>query len=170
MSNNSPFGNLYLRLKDRLKDNAPSIRWIDQDFGQLDHFELRPAVSFPCTLIDIDETAFDESGGSELCQLGEGIIKVRIGLDIQAGTNHLAPDSSIDDGLNCYELEQEVFEALHGYSADNFKKLIRVSAVTEKRNDQYRVRVLRFKVSMEDKSARPKKTVIARPNMELNAS
>lgn len=168
MSTTSPFGNLYLQSKNRLTDKAPSLRFIDQDLGQLEHFEKVPAVSLPCALIDIDDTTFQEAG--ELTQTAEGIFKVRICLGSYSSSSNLAPDEVVDDALSFYEIEQEVFLALHGWGMDNFKKLIRISANTEKRTDNYRVRIIKFRFGMQDDSATPVLTTIARPDPNITAN
>ena len=168
MSITSPFGNLYLQSKNRLMSNAPSLRYIDQDLGQLEHFDKVPAVSLPCALIDIDDTTFQEAG--ELTQTGDGILKVRICLGSYSSSSNLSPDDVVEEALSYYEIEQEVFLALHGWGRDNFKKLIRISAITEKRNDNYRVRVMKFRVGMQDDSATPLLTTIARPDLTLVTS
>ena len=45
---------IFVALCDRLEKEAPSLRWIDEDLGQLNvGNSTRPAVDFPCCLIDI---------------------------------------------------------------------------------------------------------------------
>ena len=65
--------------------------------------------------------------------------------------------------LEYLETEQQVFLAIHGWSAENASKHVRVSFKTEVRGDQYRVRQLRFRFGLEDYSAKPTRTSIARP-------
>lgn len=161
METTSSFGNMYLKLRNRIAEKAPSIRYTDQDLGQLDFFDTRPPVSFPCVLIDIDDMVFDESG--ELTQTGEGSIVVRVGFDCWSPSNGLVNEDVARLSLEYYEGEQEVYLALQGWADDNFGKLTRQSVVTEKRNDNYRVRKMRFKVGMEDESAKPKRITVARP-------
>lgn len=161
---NSSFANLYLNTIERLAAEAALLRYIEQDLGQMEHYPEggRPPVSFPCVLIDIEDTAFDEMG--EQCQLGEGILQVRICQPTYSASNNLAPEEVRKTALNYYETEQQVHEALHGWAKDNFSKLVRVSAKTEKRNDEYRVRVLRYRFGMEDYSTAPTKITITRPD------
>lgn len=45
---------IFVSLCDRLEKEVPSLRWIDEDLGQLNvGNSTRPAVDFPCCLIDI---------------------------------------------------------------------------------------------------------------------
>lgn len=159
---------MFLKVRARLKDKAPSLRFIDQDLGQLDFFDARPAVSFPCALIDIDDMTFDEAG--EFVQTGEGSIVIRIGLDCYSPSNGLVDEDVATIAMDYYEVEQEVYLALQGWADDNFGKLIRQSAVTEKRNDNYRIRKIRFKVGMEDESAKPTRVSIPRPDPKIITS
>ena len=161
---NSSFANLYLNTIDRLTTEAVLLKYIEQDLGQMEHYPEggRPPVSFPCVLIDVEDTSFDEMG--EQCQLGEGILQVRICQPTYSTSNNLAPEEVRKTALSYYETEQQVHEALHGWAKDNFSKLIRVSAKTEKRNDEYRVRVLRYRFGMEDYSTAPTKVTITRPD------
>ena len=43
---------IFIAVCDRLKTEVPQLRWIDAEEGQLNTGE-RPAVAFPCCLIDI---------------------------------------------------------------------------------------------------------------------
>lgn len=43
---------IFIAVCDRLKTEVPGLRWIDAEEGQLNTGE-RPAVAFPCCLIDI---------------------------------------------------------------------------------------------------------------------
>lgn len=164
----SPFANLYLNTVDRLKEKAPLLRYIEQDLGQMENYPEggKPPVSFPCALIEIDDTAFDEIG--ELGQLGEGILQVRVCQPSYSAANSLAPVEVRKTALNFYETEQQVHLALHGWAKDNVRKMIRISTKLEKRHDEYRVRILRYKFGMEDYSAEPIKVIIARPPVEIN--
>lgn len=159
----SPFANFYLNTIERLSTEAPIVRYIEQDLGQMDNYPEggRPPVSFPCVLIDIDDTAFEEIG--ENCQLGEGILQVRVCQPTYSAANNLTPTEVRNTALNYYETEQQVHNALHGWAKDNISKLVRVSAKLEKRNDEYRVRVMRYRFGMEDNSTARVRNSVARP-------
>ena len=67
----SPQANLFQSLIEKLK-TIDGLRYIDQDIGQLEHYEMRPAVSWPCCLIDIAEFNYSDQQNF-LTQLAEGI-------------------------------------------------------------------------------------------------
>ncbi len=162
----APIANIYLQIVAQLKTACPNIAYIDQDLGQLEHYELRPAVSLPCALIDIDDIAFEHNGDN--AQTGEGIVQVRIAHQPYSASNSLAPDEVRQKALDYYEREQDVYLALQGFSHDNFRDLNRVSAKTEKRNDPLRVRVIRFRFGMEDYTAMPNTTPVNAPAVVIS--
>lgn len=148
------FANLLLAIQARIADQVPEIRYIDQDLGQLEIYELRPAVSWPCLLIDFDTTNYSNEG--ELAQIGENIIQFRLGIDTYTSANSLGPLQVRQAALDYYELENKVFVALHGWDGDGLcQPLSRTAAATEKREDKFRVRIIHFATAFEDVSAMP---------------
>jgi len=161
----SPFSNLFLNLRKHISNACGSIRYVNADLGQLDFFEERPSVSFPCVLIDIGDTKFEDIANN--AQLGDGIISIRIGLTNYADTSSLAPEDVAERGCEYWEIEQEVHEQLQGWAKDNVGKITRISAVTEKRRDEYRVRALRYSFGMEDNTTIKNKRV-SRPDASIH--
>jgi len=150
------FGTLYLNLADRLKTAVPELRWIDQDFGQLERFEYRPEVSFPCVLIDFVNATYSQM--AELSQLGEVAVQLRLGLAPFSQSYQIAPQDVKEKALEYYTIEQKVFQAIHGWHNDFCQPLIRQSAITEHRDNDpigLRVRILTFMTAFEDNSNFP---------------
>ena len=148
---NSPFALMFIEISDRLKTMVPDLRYINQDIGQLEYYESRPSVSFPCVLIDFEGFTFTEEG--ELSQIAEGDVKIRLAHAPFSDASNLVPDVVRDKALTYYDIEWLVFKALHGWQGDSFGALMRKSANTEKREDNYRVREIVFSTSFQDNSA-----------------
>ena len=148
---NSYFGELYLQLCTHIKTSVPAIRWIDQDFGQLEEFDLKPEVSFPCVLIDFMDADYDEL--ASLSQTGTVMVSFRLGFAPFSSANNLSPTNVKEKALEYYNLEQKLYEAVQGFETDFSTPLIRKKATSEKRQDALRVRVLTFATSYEDYSA-----------------
>jgi len=56
---------IYTQLK-----TVPAIKWIDEDFGQIDAYEGKPPVAFPCALVKLNQN-FDPLGSDEYdCSFG----------------------------------------------------------------------------------------------------
>jgi hypothetical protein len=161
---NNLFGQLYLDLSERIKTEVPEIRWIDQDFGQLERFEYRPEVTFPCALIDFIQANY--SNLSQLVQVGEVTVNIRLGFSPFSQAYHAAPTDVKEKALEYYSIEQKVFEAVQGWQPDPpadwildepyAQPFIRVSSTTEQRDNDaigLRVRVLTFTTGFEDETA-----------------
>ncbi len=158
----SPFANLYESIAERLKLKATSIRYIDQDLGQLENYGLRPAVSFPCVLIDVDEFEFSDMGNDPR-QLGDGFVIIRLGEAAWSSSAKFSPAGVREKALQYYEYEQEIYKALHNWSPEGFSRMLRRKLRTEKREDDIRVRIMAFQLSYTDSSAVKSKTQIEKP-------
>lgn len=154
---NSPFANIYLSIMARIKTKVPAVRYVNQDLGQLENYHPstgRPAVSFPCVLIDFDD--FNADDLTHNIQELEGDIILRIALDTWSSASSLNDATTKAKALAYYDIEQEVYKALHGYcpgSADDCGYITRTATSTEKREDPIRVRIIRFKLRFKDDSA-----------------
>ena len=168
LESTSPMANLYLKILGRLKTAVPDLRYIDQDLGQLENYDLRPPVSWPCCLIDIEEFQFSDIGSNNM-QEATGIVSLRIGLVKYTESNNLVPDNIRPNAMKYYETEQKVYEALQGWEDDGFSRLLRRGTNTERREDDIRVRVLKFAVSWEDDTASPKTTKVSVPVPVINS-
>lgn len=147
---NNPFGSLLLQLQTRIKTIATGIREVNEDKGQLEGYDIRPAVSFPCVLIDFD-FQFDDLGDN--IQMGNGSVIARLGFPPFSSASSLMPQGVKEKALAYTDYEMQVYQALHGWRPAGFAPLSRRSAVTEKRADTLRVRELRFDTQFEDYSA-----------------
>jgi hypothetical protein len=56
---------------------------------------------------------------------------------------------------------------LHGWSPDGYSRLLRRKVVTEKRNDDIRVRLSRYAISWTDRTATPATQSVARPGATI---
>lgn len=149
---NSLFALIFLKLTEHLQRTVPEVKFIDLDIGQLENYDGRPAVAWPCVLIDFTDSQYsDEHQG---VQWWAGSIDIRLGFAPFSNTNGLTPDAVKYKGLNYLEIENKVYKALQGYDADGLMQpMTRVRAVTEQRDDSYRVRMLSFTSATEDKEA-----------------
>jgi hypothetical protein len=162
----SPKGNLIAKVQDKLK-TVSDLKYIDLDMGQLENYAegFRPPVNFPCVLLDAD--GFNYSDTSANLQEGEGFLVVRLAVAQWSPTNNLVGDSIRLAGMNFWNIEQKVHEALHGWKDEGFSNLLRRSSNIERRNDNIRVLVIRYAVSISDQTTRKKVTVRARPDANV---
>jgi hypothetical protein len=130
--------------------------------GQLEHYEGRPPVSWPCALIDVDGFDFSDVGGDNE-QIGEGFLIIRLGVPAYSPANNLAPGVVRLKALEYYNIEQKIQVALHGWRTEGFSKLLRRKSTLEDRNDPVRVRVIPYAVSFDDDTTKPHTTKVQRP-------
>jgi len=154
MALNSFYAQMLVAIQERLAAQVPELRWIDQDFGQLEIEAERPPVSFPCALIDFTGTQFSQLlmdiELADNCAIG-----VRIGFAPYSSTTHLTPADSKEKALEYYEIENKVYKALKGWAPDTgiCQPLNRMTDATERREDALRVRAMMFATSFEDATA-----------------
>ncbi len=150
---NSPFAHIILELQELLSAQAPQLAYIAADTGQLSA-KGRPAVAWPCLLIDFEDWTFTNQAGS--VQTATGIVLLSLCTQPLSDTDHLSPLPSRADALQHLELEWHLHKLLHGWAptAPYMGKLIRMAAKTKTRTEPYRIRELRYKLSFEDDSLR----------------
>lgn len=165
----SPNSLLYEAILCRMKEQVPEIRFTDQDLGQLEAYEIRPAVSFPCCLIELEQFQFSEANNFKI-QIAEGVVSFRLGLVKYTDSNNLTPKNTRVNALQYYEIEQKVYKAFHGWAPPGFSKFLRRVAGTEKREDDIRVRAIRFATSYTDTSAVDETIKVPRPNAKINTN
>jgi hypothetical protein len=161
--------NVFLAVQKRLA-TSEELKFIDQDLGQLEIDEVNERespVAFPCALFDIVDVRYTDDSYNR--QEAEGTLEVRLALlAYSAATHYYKDDIHKVNALKYYNIEHRINKLLHGWSDDEyFNALSRVSARTERRKDNVRVRVLTFTFGFTDKTAMSIPVqVIARPDLE----
>lgn len=149
---NAPLSQLFLALQARVQATVAAIQTIDQDLGQLKP-GIRPPVSWPCMLIDFEVFRFEDL--SENVQTANGIVLLQLGFAPRSSSAAITPVNYVQMALDYYELEWDLHKVLQGWCpGDSFGSLDRISSETQKRNDSYRVREIRYSLSFDDYSAR----------------
>ena len=150
---NSPFANIFLSLQAHIQSSVTAITYIDQDLGQL-KTSTRPPVSWPCLLIDFED--FDFENLSENVQIAKGTVTLRLGFATYSNSSQATPTAYLQQSISYYDIEWALHKAIQGWApGDCFGSLIRTSATTQKRTDNYRVRELRYSIAFEDYSTKP---------------
>jgi hypothetical protein len=167
---NSPFANIFLAVQQHIQTSVSGINYIDQDLGQLKS-NVRPPVSWPCVLIDFEDFGFDNMG--ENVQTAKGNVVLRLGFAPYSNSSQVTPSPYIQQAIGYYDIEWSLHLAMQGWSpGDDFGRLIRTGATTQKRTDNYRVRELRYSIAFEDYSTKTQlgmapATITVNDEMEL---
>ncbi|MGY3054370.1 hypothetical protein ACVWYG_002577 [Pedobacter sp. UYEF25] len=143
-----------IQIFEKLKEliaTVPAILWADLDKGQLDNYQLRPALPFPSALIRINiNRTEDMGGGLQRCFCS---CNVRLLFDYQGDTNSHVPVEALANSLNYFEVTNDVFKAIHYKGDDNIGKFMRKGQTQEIRQDGLTVMNIPFDTIFMDKSA-----------------
>ena len=109
---------IFVALCDHLEKEVPELRWIDEDGGQLNaHQNIRPAVDFPCCLIDISYPDCRDTNETE--QLVNATITIRLGFQSAGETNSKTPEPVRRRALERLSVIEKVQGAMQGWTADD---------------------------------------------------
>lgn len=162
-NNSSPFGTLFTLLQQRIKTQVPEIRYIEQDLGQLE--TEHPPVTYPAILIDFNDWTFEDA--AEGLQLATGTVSLRLAFEAFSLTSNMSPESFRNKALHFYDLEWQLYKALHGYKAEQYGHLMRTTVATETREDNLRVRLINFSCHFEDFMAQATYSLTDLPPLEI---
>lgn len=121
---------------------VPAIKWIDEDFGQIDNYEGKPPVQFPCALVSIDDQ-FDSLGGDEYDV--SGTVTIRVAHNRLGDRSAMANSEAVDNTMNKLDDVEAVVSALIGLSIGGVCGTLYIkSIVTERRTDGIAVKTITF--------------------------
>lgn len=109
-----------LDVQARLQEEVPSLRYIDKDWGQLN--EERPAVNFPCAIIDVDSVRYQDLSGGY--QIAEAALTVTVADLRTMSSSASSPQREASFGI--FDMIQSVHNALQHYASHNFAPLVRL--------------------------------------------
>jgi hypothetical protein len=141
-----------MKLIERITAEVPEIKYIDQDFGQLDAFVKRPNVAFPAVFIDFQNWTYTDTQGN--IQIGQGDVIIHLAMDRHGHTSNLTPDEWREIPLEYYELEHKLFTKLHGWTPESeYYGYMRRNNDRSQNGPKIRRRPITFKMSYEDHGA-----------------
>lgn len=145
---------LQARITTALPDTPaiPGIRYVEQDLGQIDVYETKPAVPDTGVLVDYISTNYVQR--QLKAQWAEMNINLKLYMFNASSSNSLAPLATKEKALFYYELESKLYLILQDWTANGLLMLPmkRVSSGSEKRDDGIRVRNIVFKATYEDRT------------------
>lgn len=138
----------------RLGSSVPELKYIDEDWGQLDDYSVSPPVKFPCALIEIQQAQWRNQSGR--AQDGSVNISIRIADMRLSNTNSKAPAQQKLNASALWFIQENIYKALHTWRPveyPDFSSLTRVSSRKLKRDDGIREFEMIFTTVYVDKSA-----------------
>lgn len=162
----SLYAQLLLKIYDRMGNAVPEIKYIGQDFSQLEAYDIRPAVAFPCCLIDFIGTNYDQMQNNR--QWGNAAFQLKLGLDNFSSDTNFSPDAVKEKALLYYDIEYKIYKAFQGWDADGLiQPITRINDAKEPREDLLRVRIITFNTTFEDDGAVPVFDKSQRPGVQF---
>lgn len=119
----------------------PAVKYVDEDWGQLDYYSPNFPVQWPCVLIDISggqfaELGMDRTASPQNRQTANTTISITIANLKLTNTSSRAPQLQKDTGFSIWQLQQDVHAVLHGWRpTEATGKLVRTSFTRVKRDD-----------------------------------
>jgi hypothetical protein len=130
-----------LAIQARLIDQVPALKYIDENWGQLEYYGPNPPVKWPCSLIDVQQILWDNTGKKQ--QNGTGTLIIDVANIRLTNTSGRAPASQRNQAFEIHDIIQAVHQALHcWYPLATGSRLYRKSETRVKRDDgiqQYQV-------------------------------
>ena len=126
------------------------LQQVDMDKGQLEFYDTRPAVAFPCALIKVEITQTESLGNNIQRCYGRGTI--RVAFDYTGQTSLKTPDALQEQSLDYFEILKGIYSAVQGKTA-GAGKFDRQSAIEEQRTDGLKVLNMPFTTVWLDQSA-----------------
>ncbi|GAA4156689.1 hypothetical protein GCM10022217_15940 [Chryseobacterium ginsenosidimutans] len=117
------------------------IKYVDEDWGQLDYYSPNVPVQFPCCLIDLNDGDFSNIGqdltkNPRNRQNGKLTVRLTLANVKLTNTSFKAPQSQKDKAWVIIGLMEEIHAKIHGFSPDvNCSKMLRVGLGKTKRDD-----------------------------------
>lgn len=142
-------------IQTRLANNG-DIKYVDENWGQLDYYSPHPPVKWPCALIDIVDVNFSNIGRDTSQvpvnrQQGLVTVEIRIANLKISNTSAKAPNLQKDYGLSTWDLLEEVHQELHGWNPiPSGSKLIRGTVNRVRRDDGIQEYAIRYTLELND--------------------
>lgn len=141
-------------IQARIIAQVPTLKYVDEDWGQLDYYNPNPPTKFPCCLIDSTQASW--SNQARNLQMGTVEITITVANLRLSNSSGAAPTNQKAKSFEIYDTLNQVFQALQGWSGDkSYSKLIRLRSSKKKREDGVRIYETVFSVELYDSNAVP---------------
>jgi len=144
---------LYEAIVTQLTTEVPDLKMIDFEMGQLDVLALdkRPALVFPCALVDISYPLCDDEG--EATQLVTARANIRLAFECPLPTDSRATDTRRAAALAIFTIVDLVYQKLQGFSTTEFSGFSRKSQTPDNRYAGIKIINMIFETTFEDLTA-----------------
>lgn len=139
---------IYKTVLQKLSE-IPALRWIDKDKGQLDFGS--PPVAFPCGLITIKLPKCEDLGGN--IQQCSGSFSIKLAWRFTGESSNITPEAIRNQSLEYYQLAEDAYKKLQGYSTSELSPFSRKRVDEEIRPDGLIILTMQFDTDFQDFTA-----------------
>ncbi len=134
-------------IKEKLKE-VKALKYVDEDWGQLDEYAEHPPVKYPCVVIDMPSVAFSNIGIDKKAkpinrQQAETTVSITIANLKLTNSSNMAPAWQKQQAVSIWNTIEQLHQVLQGFRpTDNSGALIRTGLRRVERYDgvqQYRI-------------------------------
>ena len=117
------------------------LKYVDEDWGQLDYYSPNFPVQWPCVLIDISSVGYSDIGNDRRAtpmqrQMGNAVFSFTIADLKLTNTSGKAPQMQKNNAWSIWDLIEKIHAHLQGFNPSaNAGKMIRTSLNRVKRDD-----------------------------------
>ena len=154
-------------IQDRLVRSVPALKYVDQDWGQMDFWREHP-VKYPCALIDIQSAQYTNNGN--FIQQGTAMVVIRL-FDLKlSNSSQKAPDNQKENAKKIWQLIEDVNKTIHGqnFLQEGYGLPIRQQMRRTKREDGCYQTELYYTVQFTDESCKPESTPVSPVTVKVN--
>jgi hypothetical protein len=138
----------------RLTAEITALKYVDENWGQLDYFGPQHPVKYPCALADIDNAQWSDLGN--LSQTGAAQVRITVANLKLSNTSSAAPASQRQKAFEIVDLMTDLHQALHGWRpAPHASRLTRTATRLVQREDGIKQYEILFALQISDASAQP---------------
>ena len=151
----------------RLNEKEPNLKYMDEDWGQLDYYQENIPVKFPACLLELQQTSWKNQ--SQKVQDGILTISIRVADLKLSNTNFKAPSAQKTKAAAIWIVIENIHKALHGWRPldSEFGTLTRISTRRIKRDDGIREFELLYSALCTDASAMTQQYGSAEPELSI---
>lgn len=144
---------LYEAIMNQLTTEVGELKMIDFDMGQLNvlDIDVKPAVKFPCALIDISYPDCQDEGAG--IQLVLARFNIKLAFECPLPTDNLASDARRSAALEIFTVVDNVYKNLQGFGTADFSDFVRKSQTPDNRYAGIKIINIVFETSFEDLKA-----------------
>lgn len=148
-----------MELLDSIKTKISEIselKYVDENWGQLDYYSANPPTKWPCCLIDISDIQYSNIGIDRnktpmQRQMGSCIIKLTVANVRLTNSSQRAPIGQKQEAWKVWHLIEEVHQHLHGFApVTNASALIRQNLQRTLRDDGIQEYTITYQVEIQN--------------------